>query len=174
MKKIFTLFAALTCMVSMFAATETVYFVNASDWTGDIYFYTWEPEPKAWPGTVMTKEAEQLGGKDVYSFTAEAGNYTNVIFTNGSGLQTGNLTWTAGKYYVKDGWYTKEEAIAKLAQPVEYETVYFVNVQGWEKVNIYTWQPEVATWPGAEMKKEAEQLDGKDVYSYTYEKTAFG
>ena len=175
MKKIFTLFAALVCMVSMFAATETVYFVNASKWSGTINAYAWTSTPNAnWPGVKATKEAEQLAGCDVYSYTAEAGKYANIIFNNGSS-QTADLKWTAGKYYCKDGWYTKEDAAAKLGQPIEYETVYFVNVQGWSKVNIYTWTPEVGTWPGVAMTKEADKLAGKDVYSYTVEKgTSFG
>jgi hypothetical protein len=122
-----------------------------------------------------TKEAEQIGGYDVYSFTAEAGKYANVIFNNGSGQQTSDLKWTAGKYVINNQWYTKEEAEAALAKPVEYEYVYFVDNQGWGKVNIYTWTPEVGTWPGVAMTKEAEQLAGYDVYSYKAEKgTSFG
>ena len=155
--------------------TETVYFVNAQNWT-KVNAYAWEPVQNAnWPGVAATKEAEQIAGYDVYSYTVEAGKYANVIFNNGSGQQTADLKWTAGKYYVKDGWYTKEEAEAKLAKPVEYESVYFVDNQGWGKANIYTWTPEVGTWPGVAMTKEAEQLAGYDVYSYTVEKgTSFG
>ncbi|MEE0921744.1 MAG: starch-binding protein, partial [Paludibacteraceae bacterium] len=154
---------------------ETVYFVNALNWTGTINAYAWDPVQNAnWPGVAATKEAEQIAGYDVYSYTAEAGTYKNIIF-NGTGGQTADLVWTAGKYYVKDGWYTKEEAEAQLAKPVEYESVYFVNAQGWSKVNIYTWTPEVGGWPGVAMTKEAEQLAGYDVYSYTVEKgTSFG
>ena len=156
-------------------ATETVYFVNAANWT-KVNAYAWDPVQNAnWPGAAATKEAEQIAGYDVYSYTAEVGKYKNVIFNNGSGQQTADLQWTAGKYYVKDGWYTKEEAEAKLAKPVEYESVYFVNVQAWNKVNIYTWTPEVGGWPGVGMTKEAEQLAGYDVYSYKVEKgTSFG
>ena len=179
MRKIFTLFAALTMVLSMFAATETVYFVNAHDWPGTITAHAWDGSATGteWPGLATVKEADQIGGKDVYSFTAEEGAYAKVIFTNKTDgdKQTGDLIWTAGKYYCKDGWYTKEEAAAKLGQPVEYESVYFVDNQGWGKANIYTWTPEVGTWPGVAMTKEAEQLAGFDVYSYTVEKgTSFG
>ena len=67
MKKIFTLFAALACVMSMFAATETVYFVNADKWTGTINAYAWAPQNANWPGVAATKEAEQIAGCDVYS-----------------------------------------------------------------------------------------------------------
>ena len=163
----------------MFAATETVYFVNAQDWPGTITAHAWDGSATGteWPGLATVKEADQIGGKDVYSFTAEEGAYAKVIFTNKTDgdKQTGDLVWTPGKYYCKDGWYTKEEAAAKLGQPVEYESVYFVDNQGWGKANIYTWTPELGTWPGVAMTKEAEQLAGFDVYSYTVEKgTSFG
>ena len=155
--------------------TETVYFINNKSWS-KVNAYAWEPVQNAnWPGVAATKEAEQIGGYDVYSFTAEAGQYANVIFNNGSGQQTADLKWTAGKYVINNQWYTKEEAEAQLVKPVEYEYVYFVDNQGWGKANIYTWTPEVGTWPGVAMTKEAEQLAGYDVYSYKAEKgTSFG
>ena len=155
--------------------TETVYFINNKGWS-KVNAYAWEPVQNAnWPGVAATKEAEQIGGYDVYSYTADAGKYANVIFNNGSGQQTADLKWTAGKYVINNKWYTKEEAEAQLVKPVEYEYVYFVNVQAWNKVNIYTWTPEVGTWPGVAMTKEAEQLAGYDVYSYKAEKgTSFG
>ena len=172
MKKIFSFFAALTMVMSMFAAQETVYFVNAEKWTGTINAYAWTPQQNDnWPGIAATKEAEKLADCDVYSYSAEAGTYANVIFNNGS-KQTADLTWTAGKYYVRDGWYTKEEALVKLGQPVEYESVYFVNVDGWSSVKIYTWSPEVGTWPGIDMKKETETIGGKEVWSHTEMKGA--
>ena len=176
MKKFTLLFVALLSIMSMSAATETVYFVNANNWTGTIKAHLWggTANGTSWNGNDMTKESEQIAGFDVYSYSAEAGAYANVIFNNGS-AQTTDLTWTAGKYYVKDGWYTKDEAVVKLGQPIEYETVYFVDAYEWGSANIYTWQPEVKTWPGVEMTKESEQIAGYDVYSYTVEKgTSFG
>ena len=160
--------------------TETVYFINNRSWD-KVNAYAWTTTPiVTWPGAAATKETEQISGYDVYSYTLEAGAAANVIFNNGSGNQTNDLKWTAGKYY----WMgnaknfagaTKEEAEVALAKPIEYEYVYFVNNQSWGKVNIYTWSPEVGTWPGTAMTKEVEQLAGYDVYSYKVEKgTSFG
>ena len=99
-------------------ATETVYFINAKKWA-KVNVYAWTTDPNAsWPGAAATKEAEQIAGYDVYSYTANAGAYKNVIFNDGSS-QTPDLVWTAGKYYVIDmGWLTKEEAETKLAAPL--------------------------------------------------------
>ena len=113
---------------------ETVYFVNAQDWE-KVCIYTWTPEIGTWPGKEMTKEAEQIGGKDVYSYTIEKGTtFVGLNFNNGdNGKQTGNLTWTAGKYYVIDNWYTKEEAEEKLATPVQTYDYYITGTLagGW-------------------------------------------
>lgn len=155
--------------------TETVYFINNKGWA-KVNAYAWTTTPiVAWPGAAATKESEQIGGYDVYSYTLEASAAANVIFNNGSGQQTADLKWTAGKYVINNKWYTKEEAEAQLAKPAEYEYIYFVNVQNWAAVKIYTWTPEIAGWPGVAMTKEADQIGGYDVYSYKADKgSVFG
>ncbi len=159
------------------AVMETVYFINTGNW-GKVNAYAWTSSNNGWPGAEMTPEAEQIAGFDVYSFTAEQGQWANLIFNNGEGTQTGDLTWQAGKYYapLKNEWYdTKEAAAEALAAPVEYEYVYLINTNDWAAAHIYTWAPEVAGWPGAAMTLEAEQIAGKDVYSYKVVKgTTFG
>ena len=158
----------------------TVYFVNTHGWA-NVKAYAYSPANASWPGVDATLEAEKIGDFDVYSYTATEGKYANVIF-NGNGGQTADLTWSEGvdKYYIhgyngNTGWYTKAEAEAILVVPVEYECVYFINTNDWAKAHIYTWTPEVAGWPGAAMTKEAEQIAGKDVYSYKVVKgTTFG
>ncbi len=114
---------------------ETVYFVNAADWTGTINIHAWggTAPGTAWPGNPATKEDYQIGGHDVYSLTAAAGAYANVIFNNkiadkDGGSQTDDLEWTAGKYYVVDDWYTKEEAEEKLASGEPLGLTYNVTV----------------------------------------------
>ena len=107
-------------------ATETIYFINTKKWA-KVNAYAWNTNGNnGWPGAAATKEAEQIAGFDVYSFTANAGQYANVIFNNkvgDTGSQTEDLVWTAGKYY----WMgvaknfagaTKEEAEATLAAPL--------------------------------------------------------
>ena len=112
---------------------ETVYFVNAADWTGTINIHAWggTASGTAWPGNPAHKEDYQIGGHDVYSLTAAAGAYANVIFNNkvgDAGNQTADLEWTAGKYYVVDEWLTKEEAEEKLASGEPLGLTYNVTV----------------------------------------------
>ena len=160
----------------------TVYFVNNSGWS-KIQAYAWGDKGTnaSWAGVDITanKLGEQIGGFDVYSYTVEQGLYANVIFNNGS-AQTKDYVWTDGNYYWNNeaqGFIggTKADAETKFSVPVEYEYVYLINTNDWAKAHIYTWTPEVAGWPGAAMTKEAEQIAGKDVYSYKVVKgTTFG
>ena len=101
--------------------TETVYFINTKKWAA-VKAHVWggKAAESAWPGKATVKETEKVAGYDVYSFTANVGDYANIIFNNNNGgSQTADLVWTAGKYYVIDmGWLTKEEAETKLAAPL--------------------------------------------------------
>ena len=102
-------------------ATETVYFINTKKWSA-VKAHAWGGKATGtnWPGLATIKETEKIANNDVYSFTANVGDYANIIFNNNNqGSQTPDLVWTAGKYYVIDmGWLTKEEAEAKLAAPL--------------------------------------------------------
>ena len=161
----------------------TIYFVNNSGWS-KIQAYAWEGTKGAnpgWPGADITanKLGEQIGGFDVYSYTVEQGSYGKVIFNNGS-AQTKDYVWTDGNYYwnnepVGFAGGSKADAESKFSVPVEYDYVYFINTNSWAAVNIYTWNSEIATWPGVAMNKEAEQIAGFDVYSHKEVKgTTFG
>ena len=52
-------------------------------------------------------------------------------------------------------------------------TLYYVNSNGWSKVNAYAWknstQANIAGWPGTAATKEAKTYQGYDVYSYTFD-----
>ena len=87
---------------------DTVFFVNADNWS-TVNCYAWNSSTNnTWPGAGMTKADYQLKGADVYFFVAEQGKYAECIFNYG-GNQTGNLTWTAGKYYYNGAWKTRAE-----------------------------------------------------------------
>ena len=161
----------------------TIYFVNNGGWS-KVQAYAWGDNGTnaAWAGVDITanKLADKIGEYDVYSYTVIQGSYKNVIFNNGS-AQTADYVWTDGNYY----WHnetaanfaggTKAQAEEKFSVPVEYDYVYFINTNSWAAVKIYTWTPEVATWPGEAMTKETEQIAGFDVYSYKVVKgTTFG
>lgn len=89
MKKIFTLFAALAMVMSMSAATKTVYFKTQEWWHKDgaasaAYYWGTGGNANAWPGTRMTKVS---GETNMWSIDIDTDKYQNIIFTrvNGSG-----------------------------------------------------------------------------------------
>ena len=107
----------------------TIYFVNNKKWS-KVYAYGWGGsvgENPAWPGQEITanKEAEQIAGFDVHSYSVVPGSYVNIKFTNNSGTESANFKWTDGKYYYMDAANdyvggTKEEVQDAL---VDYYTV---------------------------------------------------
>ena len=114
----------------------TVYFVNNKKWS-KVYAYGWGGsvgENPAWPGQDITanKEAEQIVGFDVYSYSVVPGSYNNIIFNKGEGgegNQTETFKWTDGKYYYMgaDADYTggtKDEVTSILEEEALATNIY--------------------------------------------------
>lgn len=96
MKKIFTLFAALTMVMSMSAATKTIYFKTQQWWHKDgaaSAAYYWDPSAApTWPGNRMTKVD---GVADMWSIDVDTDKYKNIIFTRVNG--SGNIEYWGAK-----------------------------------------------------------------------------
>lgn len=115
----------------------TLYFVNSSDWA-EVYAYVWggADELNAWPGEAATKEAEQVNGHDLYSYTFPA-QYGNIIFNNNNnGAQTGDevAVWDASKPYFNledNTWYASIADIPAPAAPLE-DGFYLIGQKGWD------------------------------------------
>lgn len=77
---------------------NTIYFDNTStNWSTVNCHYWGGSEASKWPGKQMTKYKDQ-----VYSFTCPEGT-TGLVFNNGNGDQSGDLTFVAGHLYDKNG-----------------------------------------------------------------------
>ena len=72
--------------------TITVYFTNNQNWN-DVYAYTWGGSEKAsfWPGDKMIYIGLNEFNETVYRITIAA-DVTGLIFNNGSGAQTVDIT----------------------------------------------------------------------------------
>ncbi len=78
-------------------------FDNAESKWAKVYCYTFNPESLGgWPGKQMTLNSE-TGLYEVYLQATEAPAAGKVIFNNGSGTQTGDLTLVLGETYTKNG-----------------------------------------------------------------------
>ncbi|MBQ8833717.1 MAG: starch-binding protein [Oscillospiraceae bacterium] len=97
MKKLISLFLALTMVFSLAVPavaaedTQTIYFKNTAGWSS-VYAYAWDASAAAcltsWPGTAMSKVE---GETNIYSIEVSTAAI-NVIFNNGGGSQTDDLT----------------------------------------------------------------------------------
>ena len=100
-----------------------------------------------WPGDEITAT------DGVYTFEKNV-NFkpTTIIWNNGSGNQTVNLTYTYGYQYELNSY-----------------TVNYVNKSDWSSVYAYTFSAQrLGAWSGTAMNKvDALQIDGHDVYSLT-------
>ena len=118
--------------------------VYAYAWTGDNYkpLGAWNDNYEIFANAAGIYEL---------NFNAESAP-ANIIFHNGAGEQTSDLTFEDGKAYT---W-------SKFSQTVTY-----TNVEGWENVNTFIWTEGVKNftgeWPGAAMTKDG------DVYTYSIE-----
>ncbi len=150
MKKLYLLL--MSVLFTVMAQAWTVNFTNPDGWT-KVYAYTFSPETNGgWPGKAMTQEG------DVWTYTG-TGTPGKIIFTNGSGSQTGNLDFVDGATYDKNGVVGAKLNTYKMS---------FSNTANWAEVYVYTFSPELCgSWPGKKLTK------GEDgYYTLTLEATS--
>lgn len=123
----------------------TVYYQNTGNWSS-VYAYYWSDDNTkmtTWPGVQMTSE-----GDGVYSVKIpEGAKY--IIFNNGSGTQTGDLTLSGtNKIYNNGTWSDYQDT------GVSENYIYYQNTNSWSLVYAYYWSDdntEMTTWPGEQM-----------------------
>ena len=140
-----------TGTINVYSVGDTYYFENNKSWS-KVYGYAWDGDGSRknaeWPGVKLNK-AGQINGNDVYVIKFDsAGQYHNLIFTDGSsqtvdiGLYdySGNCFklggTTNGKYNVSN--YTANFS-GEIPEPIpvvtnhEYILLYYItNEHGWE------------------------------------------
>lgn len=131
----------------------TVYYQNTSNWSS-VYAYYWSDDNTkmtTWPGVQMTSE-----GDGVYSVKIpEGAKY--VIFNNGSGTQTDDLTLAGINKIYNNGTWSDYSGIV-----ISENYIYYQNTNNWGSVYAYYWSDdntEMTTWPGKQMI-----CDGDGVY----------
>ena len=156
MKKL--LLMALACFTAIAANAWSVKFTNPSNWS-TVNIYAWDNgysgKANSWPGTAMTK-----GSDGIWSYE-EAGTVpAKIIFNNGSGTQTGDLTFGTANDGKTFNYYGPEDAVLN-----EYKVYFDNSTAKWAKVYLYGWDG-VATnsWPG----NEVTETDDRGYYVFTF------
>ena len=125
----------------------TVYFKNTSNWT-TVNTYSWidgkGEQTNLWPGDPATKLDN---GWWSYSMEVESTAGLKVIFNNGSGSQTGDLTYDANKIY----WFGNL-SYATMAEADEASATHKMyikgTINGWQinENHLMTESEDKATW----------------------------
>ena len=119
---------------------NTVYFDNTNSEWETVYAYVWNgaSQNANFPGVAMTK-----GENNVWSYEIETiWEPAQVIFSNGAGQQTDDLTFENEKTY-------------SMPVPTAYSVSFDNGLTAWETVYAYVYNADkyVAAWPGVEMTK---------------------
>ena len=87
-----------------------------------------------------------------------------------------NYSWTPEKtgVYTLNFVFNREENSLTLTSERTDDctwTATYVNVEDWQEVWAYTWtdtEQQMGSWPGTQLEATAEQVDGHDVYAFSY------
>ena len=179
------------------STVKTIYCKCAQSWWkadgAAVAAHYWKDggEGTTWPGVRMTAVD---GETDLWKIDVDLAKYEKIIFVrvNASGdiadwgAKSGDQTiptddkdlftitstsavW--GDPGVEGSW-SKYEAgsTPEPPTPAEKDSIYFVNVPGWDNLRVHLWGGTAAgtTWPGVEMTKlgEDDKINGYDVYKY--------
>ncbi|NLR89759.1 starch-binding protein [Flammeovirga sp. SR4] len=124
--------------------------------------YHWNAFPSGsianatWPGVSMAQEGNWYS----FTFPAEVTS-TSLIFNNGNGDQTGDLTRGKDGWYENGQWYDSNPDFGD--HPVPGLTVHFRT--DWSNASLHYWGASggsSSNWPGVEMSN-----DGNGWFSYT-------
>lgn len=155
-----------------------LHFINKAGWS-NVYCYMWNKsvnnsQNQNWPGKILTDYETDQNGNKIFSCDFDSSKYDGVIFNNGSGTQTDDLTPQKNQYYdyVSKKWYLSTQDFSNENYPHD-ETVYLINSQKWSSAHCYMFNYENqsltnGTWPGKEMKLKSTEDNGVTIYSYTY------
>ncbi len=153
--------------VASTGVNATVFFKNTGNWS-TVNAYVWvqgtSTSVQAWPGQAMT-----LLEDNVYMYDV-TGDYNMIIFNNGSGTQTADLSIPGDGYifdFASGEWSSyvipprpttddpTDTPTVNPTTPVGDVTVFCEDSAGWGSVYVYMWSgsgsSSNASWPGEKM-----------------------
>ncbi|MBR2249576.1 MAG: starch-binding protein [Prevotella sp.] len=159
------------------------------------YLYVWMPMLGnkvlcgSWPGAIFKDTKTVDGTSYYYMHFDETG--LNIIFNNGSGGQTADITdcTKAGNYYYTWNGSSGYSLIKyepgddttpdPTPQPDNSLHAYFINTPGWSNVMCWAWNDSEnftgGSWPGAQCTKLTIKGDnGEDIWEWKYTGTSTG
>ena len=136
---------------------NVIYVKNEAGWS-NVNCYMWNngnDTNGSWPGTKMT-----YVGDNVWAYKMST-NYKNVIFNNGSGTQTGDMTSPGSGYIFNNKTNSWSKYSTGSVTPSESYKVYCKNTSNWSQVYCYMWNSSndtIGSWPGVAMTYEGDNV----------------
>ena len=134
--------------------TKPVYYFNADGWSS-VNAYAWTASGGKslgdWPGKAMSA----VSGHDGWFSIEVPTSAQSIIFNNGDGLKTDDLTIDFDNPYYANGTWNATFVEGTTPEPDTTKTLYYRNVAGWSSVNAYAWTASggksLGDWPGQAM-----------------------
>lgn len=146
---------------------------SVSSWS-KVCFYAWNNNGNllgAWPGTDMKNTATvEVCGEDFYCYTfPEDVEPFNIIFNNGSGGQTADITGIVQTtYFSMRSDFSYNRGTESITVFLDKESA-----SAWSKVKYYAWdsskQALLGAWSGSEITETMRATDGKVYYFHTFD-----
>ena len=150
----------------------TAYFDNSNSKWSNVYAYAWESNGEIlgqWPGTQISVDSESGYYKVSASTTASA---PMIIFSNGSGTQTADLTWINNGVYTSAGYaglfgeYQGGNDEGNDDEKTENKWIFYYNDTNWGNSTVYAYawdagngdKTYLGSWPGTTMAKNADGM----------------
>ena len=150
----------------------TAYFDNSNSKWSNVYAYAWETNGEIlgqWPGTQISVDSESGYYKVSASTTTSA---PMIIFSNGSGTQTADLTWINNGVYTSAGYaglfgeYQGGNDEGNDDEKTENKWIFYYNDTNWGNSTVYAYawdagngdKTYLGSWPGTTMAKNADGM----------------
>ena len=150
----------------------TAYFDNSNSKWSNVYAYAWETNGEIlgqWPGTQISVDSESGYYKVSASTTASA---PMIIFSNGSGTQTADLTWINNGVYTSAGYaglfgeYQGGNDEGNDDEKNGNTWIFYYNDTNWGNSTVYAYawdagngdKTYLGSWPGTTMAKNADGM----------------
>ena len=150
----------------------TAYFDNSNSKWSNVYAYAWETNDEnigQWPGTQISADSETGYYKVSASTTTSA---PMIIFSNGSGTQTADLTWINNGVYTSAGYaglfgeYQGGNDEGNDDEKTENKWIFYYNDTNWGNSTVYAYawdagngdKTYLGSWPGTTMAKNADGM----------------
>ena len=150
----------------------TAYFDNKNSKWESVYAYAWDSNCDligTWPGTQISVDAES----GFYKVSASTQSSTPmIIFNNGSGTQTADLSWVNNGVYTASGYvglfgeYQGGNEEDDNTDKPENKWIFYYNDTNWGSSTVYAYawdagngdKTYLGSWPGTTMTKNAEGM----------------